>query len=229
MVEQVAAKTNDGAAKCHLSRNEFAEGARAYIEANSALQSRSDYDNVGKHLYSRGWQWNQGGNPPFTQHMARKGIVIDVKLPLDHQDGDTLDEFSISEEVDEGSKINQSTSTVFHVYQTISFSSIWNVPVIYIEASKSDGAIISVNDLLRSTIFHIKPNTEMKDQEALNATFPVISIGENPANGHGCAYLHPCRTATSIATLLEAKAASPIEYLETFMMLCSDAVEMRLQ
>ncbi|PWN38274.1 uncharacterized protein FA14DRAFT_183768 [Meira miltonrushii] len=227
MAEQDEAGTDDGTAKSHLSRDKFAEGAIAYIEANSHFQSDSDYDNVGKHLYSRGWQWKQGKFPPFTQHMARAGIVTGVRLPSDHPEDDTLDELSIAEDFDAGTKIGPLAATILHVHQTIVFSSTWNVPVMYIEASKNDGSIVPVNDLLRSTIFHIQPNTH--DQDASNATFPIISIGENPANGHGCAYLHPCQTATSIAILLEEKAVSPMEYLETFVMLCSDVVEMRLQ
>lgn len=211
----------------HLSRDEFAEGAIAYTKAKSELQTQSDYNNVGKHLYSQGWQWKQGNFPPFTQHMARTGIVTKVRLPLNDQEDDILDEFSIIEETDEGSNSGSTVATILHVHQTIVFSSTWNVPVMYIEASKNDGSILPINDLLRSTIFHIQPKPE--DHQELNATFPTISIGENPANGHGSAYLHPCKTATSIAILLEEKAVSPIEYLETFIMLCSDVVEMRLQ
>jgi Autophagocytosis associated protein, active-site domain len=229
MADQDTANTNNETAKYHLSRDEFAKGAIAYIEAIPDLQSGFDDDDVGKHLYSRGWQWNQGRNPPFTQHMTRTGIVTNVRLPLNYEDEDTLDEFSIHEEADEGLIKDQLASTLLHVHQIIVFSSTWNVPVMYIEASRIDGSVVSVNDLLRSTIFHIPTSSKMEDQNAGNSTFPTISIGENPANGHGCAYLHPCQTATSIATLMQGKAVTPMEYLETFIMLCSDVVEMRLQ
>lgn len=224
-----------------LSRDEFVKGAKLYIDSNPNSTSHLDLQTVGKHLYSRGWRWEEGRFPPFTQHMTRTGILTDL-MPKTNDDideeeaaADPLNEIFICEQADESStEIQSSLPNIIQVHQTIAFSSTWNVPVMYIEASKNDGSIISISDLLRSKVFHlssIPPYEDVKSNE--HATFPTISIGENPANGRGCVYLHPCQTAKSMGDLLNTdtttSSSPPLEYLETFIMLCSEVVEMRLE
>lgn len=74
---------------------------------------------------------------------------------------------------------------------------------------------------------------EDESQEEETASFLPLSQGEHPISGLSSFYLHPCETATWLETIRKSNCrdlqpeAEMAAYLETFVMLCSSAVEMR--
>ncbi|UZJ57169.1 hypothetical protein CBS101457_006489 [Exobasidium rhododendri] len=212
--------------KVTLSREEFAAAAKEYV------QSLTEPTASGSHVYARGWKWVEGGNPPFTTHLSRTFTLPSVKAnKKDDQDAALLDSMAVAEDDNDEATTSTSAGMTISVTQTVCYSATWKVPVLYLEATDSSGSPLSVEDLCASPLFLSKESSIHASSQVADglAIFPTISMGENPANGHDSAYLHPCETAKWIATLLESesKSDSSVSFLESFMMLCGTVVEMR--
>ncbi|KAN0060265.1 hypothetical protein ACQY0O_007594 [Thecaphora frezii] len=72
------------------------------------------------------------------------------------------------------------------------------------------------------------------------ASFPPVSQGEDPFTGQPCLFLHPCETAKVLGAVRGSRCSDAenaaaekesdgwqLGYLESFMMLCATAIEMR--
>ena len=90
---------------------------------------------------------------------------------------------------------------------------------------------------LRSQTLHL--DAEPEDPDA--SVWPAITQGEHPTTGRPCFFLHPCETAAFLSSILlesrlregikqakgEEEEATLRQYMETWMMLVSDAIQLR--
>lgn len=218
----------------HLSKDQFNQGAQQFAQAVEHPLADGD---VGAQAYRYGWRWDQGGHPPFTQHLRRSFVLLSASTsgPRQSDEEESLLD-SMGLHVDQAQP-NMSNGSLMHVHQTIAYSATWKVPVLYVEASLADGSPLSIDALCRSDVFLSNCHNESQHASASpsdtlpgpTAEFPTVGMGENPATGHACVYLHPCHTAAAVAATMQAEqtAFTPRAYFDTFVMLCSTVVEMR--
>lgn len=232
-----ALSSSNESASLQLTRQEFIQGAKKYVEEYSQTDSSND-DTLGAHTYARGWTWEEGNNPPSTGHLTR---TFTFGAPRTNTIGQGDDSLLVSmgiEERNEGETVTEAPVAqmqVWNVTQTIAFSSTWGVPLLFIEAIDENGSPLPAEELCSSALFLSKdikgdPGAPSPLPQA-SSVFPTVSIGENPGNGHTGVYLHPCQTASSVSQVLSSQSSSPegheLSYIEAFVMLCSTAVEMR--
>lgn len=105
-----------------------------------------------------------------------------------------------------------------------------------IDFCTQDGAPLAFDDLISTSSTLFRDNVFVSsdgDQDGLPAaSFPSIGVGESPVQGDTWAFLHPCHTASWLAMLSQKHHADKDdgrrEYVDSFMMLCSTTVEMRI-
>ncbi|PWY99193.1 hypothetical protein BCV70DRAFT_201399 [Testicularia cyperi] len=138
------------------------------------------------------------------------------------------------------------------VTQSIHWSNTWRVPVLYFHACFDSGQPLSLQQLLSSpSILHASstlrsslpsnstsnPNSEPdletqdqeQDQDQRGSYFPPISYGDHPRTALPSFYLHPCETIHFLSTIIQpsSTSVSPKQFLEAFISLCSNVIEMR--
>lgn len=235
-------KSTGGAA--YMLREEFESAAQKYADSSPRPDTGREDVDLGAHLYAQGWAWQDGNNPPYTGHLERTfTVAMPVAVGVQNGDDGVLESMGVEERAHtdlssppehERQAVQMLTLTVT---QTVAYAATWKVPILYIEASKESGEPLPIDELCASPLF-VSKEAQAASSEVLSqdtAAFPMVSMGENPANGHTCAYLHPCETAASVAQVLnsgDSKASmdsqdTALAYLEAFIMLCSTAVEMR--
>ena len=102
------------------------------------------------------------------------------------------------------------------------------MPVLYFSVTRQqDGVPLSLDELAASPLVLSLPTSSVSSgRGAEAAAFPAVSQGDHPSTGRPSLYLHPCETAGVLASIL-APPTDTLEYMESFVMLCASALEMR--
>lgn len=208
-----------------ITREGFVEAAREYVSRFRPGPG----EELNADVYAQGWEWDEGINAPFTSSLKRTLHVFALDDKSDGEEDLDLELSSgVQDVMDQGLvelRCNDRDSVAIEQY--IVYSSTWRTPVLYFQAHKSNGSLLTIEQLILSGIMA----SGMNDVEvAPDAEFPRLGIGENPATGTMAYYLHPCQTQTTISSVLgnhqsDLKFAS--RYLEAFIMLCSTVIKMR--
>ncbi|KAK4048308.1 hypothetical protein OIV83_004829 [Microbotryomycetes sp. JL201] len=96
---------------------------------------------------------------------------------------------------------------------TVNLSACWSatyqVPVLYIQAFKTSGAPLSLQDMLyRSDIVKVSPDAASYPFSTLarhDERMPFLSQGDHPVTGEPAWFLHPCETRAIIKDVCDSQ------------------------
>lgn len=97
-------------------------------------------------------------------------------------------------------------------FVTISYSDIWQVPVLHFVAQMQDGTPLSRDDVISSLLEYSDD-----DLDSTNVISDFVSIDEHPVTGIPSYFLHPCRTSGLLEILCNTSSDSPTLQLWSWM------------
>ncbi|GAA5931932.1 hypothetical protein JCM3775_000081 [Rhodotorula graminis] len=189
----------------------FEAAARATLDRHRQC-AEPDSHLVVRHPLATGWRWTVGGASKWTP-----GVGYLERAPLHrrytrvassppHTALDDSDELALAADDDAATVAVESASSASHelgctVLLSICYSPTFSVPVLWFEAHQSSGTPLSLEQVLRSTLFHDGHGLSSGD-----AT-PFVSQADHPATGRPSWFLHPCETEGIVAEVLEGGRA----------------------
>lgn len=219
----------------HLSLEDFVDGCASYLRRySSLLATDAGCHEPGPQAYSHTWEW--------VEHEVRQlsGLTRQVEFFLPttklgtevEADDPTLSTSDGVHDCDD-----ETTAQVLHgdaaggrahVTQTITYSSTWHVPVLWVDGWVTDAAgavrALTIDDVLEmsccphkadgSASNTLKPllRADHKDDESeadsdvgsrVAAYFPPVTLADHPTSGRPSMFLHPCQTAQVVGEMLE--------------------------
>lgn len=138
----------------------------------------------------------------------------------------------------------QGVGEIATVSQSVSWSPIWQLPILYFHANDSSGQPLSIDQMKQTNIVFRQGTLPREKQEVIGGGG---SVGDHPRSGLPVYYLHPCENEGAMGTLLgekeesgaggqarregagegEGKEEEGWRYIAAFISLCASAVEMR--
>ena len=221
-----------------ISFDQFRLYSLAYLQHRDRLISTVSPSQLSWLTYAAGWRWLPALHPGSaferTACLERSLCVVSRHSSLD------TDEVLV-EHVDE--VVDQSESSVQQVvtvYQTISYSNIWRLPILHFSAYTETGQPVQIDKLRRFGVVHSTGSLQderypPQGDEVIDAQVIPLSVADHPRTGLPAYYLHPCNTEGALTALLQhvdgqqhnSQVQSDCAYIEVFVNLCASAVEMR--
>ncbi|CAG8515748.1 2143_t:CDS:2 [Racocetra persica] len=170
-----------------LTRKEFDIAAKLFIE-----QSKRSNDEP--------WSWVEHEKVKGFGYICRKSLVkrvtpVNFVIPAD--EFTQLDDEILEEEDLNSLPTVPASDEYFTVDYHIIYSTSYKVPVLYFNAYNSDGTLLT-NDEIYSNLVH-----PLKQNDIKNAGFNgAISQQDHPTLLLPFYYLHPCETATLMASIV---------------------------
>ena len=96
-------------------------------------------------------------------------------------------------------------------FVTISYSHIWQVPVLHFTAQMQDGTPLSRDDVIFCIL-----SCSNDPNSTYHVTSDFVSLDEHPVTGIPSYFLHPCRT-TALLEILQASSDNPALRLWSWM------------
>ncbi|KIL70131.1 hypothetical protein M378DRAFT_156187 [Amanita muscaria Koide BX008] len=132
-------------------------------------------------------------------------------------------------EIDEAA--GYADSEVLICQQYVVYSATFQVPTFYFTIHDSQGAPLSLDELLSTSLFHRFGFKGLeKSGSALTlptSSFPLLSQGDHPTLNTPCWYLHPCETAPAVEELLKEKGKvreRVVNVIETWMLIVGNVI-----
>ncbi|KAF5393734.1 hypothetical protein D9757_000099 [Collybiopsis confluens] len=158
------------------------------------MLTRSRFDKACK-LYTElnpEWIWNEHPSVSGLGYLSRLATYLGKNIGIDDV------------ETDEATA--PVARPVLTSQQFVVYSATFQVPCFYFTMYHPEGAPLSLDELLSSTLFRssLVENTESTSYALTrqDATFPVLSQGEHPTTERPCWYLHPCETNAAVEEML---------------------------
>ncbi|TFK55774.1 hypothetical protein OE88DRAFT_658144 [Heliocybe sulcata] len=186
----------------HLTRSEFETASKALVddarEGGDALAQR--------HL--REWSWVEHASVSGLGYLSRTVLLSRRPGCRSYELGftDGLDGEAILEEEDGATLSDADPSDTVVCRQYVVYSPTYQVPVFYFTIHASNGAPLSLEDILRSSLF--RPDTLPPSQITSfalspdSSPFPLLSQGDHPTLGTPSWYVHPCETPKAVGEIL---------------------------
>ncbi|KAF4619440.1 hypothetical protein D9613_005191 [Agrocybe pediades] len=143
------------------------------------------------------WLWVEGHHPGYgyltrtTTHFANTSTeVLSDELEWEEDDAAT----------------GETSSPVVMVHEYIVYSVAFNVPAFYFTVHDTNGSVLSLAEIMRTSFFKYLPEGAEATSFALTApsnSFPLLSQGEHPTLGTACWYLHPCESSRAVEEFME--------------------------
>ncbi|KAF8913829.1 hypothetical protein CPB84DRAFT_1840622 [Gymnopilus junonius] len=109
-----------------------------------------------------------------------------------------------NEEEDEATA--QPAQPILTAREFVVYSASFSVPAFYFTIHDTNGAPLSLMDILRTSLFKsdLPGGSEATDFALTfpSASFPLLSQGDHPTLGTPCWYLHPCESDTAVGEFL---------------------------
>ncbi|KAK2466154.1 hypothetical protein APHAL10511_001796 [Amanita phalloides] len=186
-----------------LSRSEFNAACKAYIAKRQ-----------------HAWTWNEHPTWPNFGYMSRSTVHTKRGPQLAQYDEDeqVLDEATASTDME-----------AIICEQYVVYSATFQVPTFYFTMNSSQGAPLSLDDILCTTLLRASA-FEGTENRGFGLTppmssIPLVSQGEHPSLGTPCWYLHPCETAKAVEELVAEKGPGA-DVIETWLVVVGHAVEL---
>ncbi|KIK65347.1 hypothetical protein GYMLUDRAFT_159271 [Collybiopsis luxurians FD-317 M1] len=167
------------------------------------------------------WHWNEHPSVSDLGYLSRTTTYLGKNVSV--VDSDDNDEASAP-----------MARPVLTSQQFIVFSATFQVPCFYFTMYHSNGAPLSLNELLSTTLLRASmlENTESTSFAVTrqNAMFPLLSQGEHPTTGRPCWYLHPCETNDAVEEMLrevdESEGERSLAWLKMWIVVLGSAVNL---
>ncbi|TKY85570.1 hypothetical protein EX895_005732 [Sporisorium graminicola] len=208
--------------------------------------------------YATQWTWLAPLHPgPAFE--GTTGLVRSFALaappPAERAEGDdgevVLDEDEVAEAVGDEAAVGRTGARVVTVHQTIAWSKIWRLPVLFFHAHTERGEPVQLDQLAQLGVVHSRgtlcasqpppsppplhagSGAAQQQQEVAQGTAAPISVADHPRTGLPSYYLHPCHTDVALREVwrhhhnCEREGNEDGGYVAAFVSLCASAVEMR--
>ncbi|KAF5370050.1 hypothetical protein D9758_001126 [Tetrapyrgos nigripes] len=190
-----------------LTRPEFDDACKAliakFVSTPASLATSS----------MKGWCWNEHSYVSGLGYMSRNAVYSRRLSSID--EGEI--EQSGAPESDEATLSIANERGIFTCRQYVVFSATFQVPCFYFSIYNSGGVPLSLEEILKTTLFQPCVVEAEKTRFAIGGTFPLLSQGDHPTLGTPCWYFHPCETAAAVRELLrEKKKSGGLDVVETW-------------
>ncbi|KAJ4466513.1 hypothetical protein J3R30DRAFT_3587106 [Lentinula aciculospora] len=151
----------------------------------------------------RGWLWNDHPSISGLGYLSRNTNYLsrDTGSSVYMDSDDDYAEFD-----EAAAPIHINTESLMS-QQYVVYSATFQVPCFYLTMYHSNGASLSINELLASTLFGPdilrEADTTSFALTRRSTTFPLLSQGDHPTTGRPCWFLHPCETTAAVEELLK--------------------------
>ncbi|CBQ69349.1 conserved hypothetical protein [Sporisorium reilianum SRZ2] len=229
------------AASTRISFAQFQTFSLAYLAHRDRLFLSPTPTALSWLTYATQWVWL----PPVYPGTAFEATAclsrsFSVAVPTSALHIDAQDAALQAEVEDEAEQPATEVRETVTVHQTISWSSVWRVPVLHFHAHTAGGEPVSLSHLARVGVVHshgtlpahggVKDVLDMQQQEQEPGGVAAISVADHPRTALPSYFLHPCHTEAALRGLLVHRGDDEDAgwaYMSAFISLCASAVEMR--
>ncbi|ETS65318.1 hypothetical protein PaG_00046 [Moesziomyces aphidis] len=214
-------------ASARITFDDFQSACCTYLAQRDALSTPQQHQ-LSWASYAPGWTWQDAllPGPAFsgTAGLHRSYAIIAHHNTTAEEKHALEDEMcastQVADDTDDATYTPTTTRRVIQLEQSIHWSPVWSVPVLYFHATLNDRPI-SLDDLQGVGIVHDAGTLAAHLGEALQP----VSVGDHPRSGLPSFYLHPCNTSSALSSLLAQDEEA--QYVASFVALCASAVHMR--
>lgn len=215
-------------ASARITFDDFQRECFAYLAQRDALSMPQKQHELSWASYAHGWTWQDPLLPGTaftgTAGLHRSYAIIARQNCTTEEKHAPEDEVcasaQLADETDDATFTPTTTRRVIQLEQSIHWSSVWSLPVLYFHATLNDRTI-GLDDLQGCGVVHAAGTLAPHLGEALQP----VSVGDHPRSKLPSFYLHPCNTNSALSSLLAGDKHAP--YVASFVALCASAVHMR--
>lgn len=171
--------------------------------------------------YAQGWEWL---DPTLPGAVFEPSACLSRSFSLLAPPSTTLSSSEETEESHDDSSAEIQQHEAITVVQTIHWSKIWQLPVLYFHAHTASGQPLSLEQLVSAGVVRKLSTLPTEEDGGMGG----ISVADHPRTGLPSFYLHPCNTNDALTSLIHREGEGEgWEYVAAFISLCASAVEMR--
>ncbi|SJX64986.1 uncharacterized protein SRS1_15814 [Sporisorium reilianum f. sp. reilianum] len=227
------------AASTRISFAQFQTFSLAYLAHRDRLFLSPTPTALSWLTYATQWVWL----PPVYPGTAFEATAclsrsFSVAVPTSALHVDAQDA-TLHLEVEEDEAVAAEARETVTVHQTVSWSSVWRVPVLHFHAHTAGGEPVSLSHLARVGVVHshgtlraqggVEDRLDMQQQQQQPGGVAAISVADHPRTALPSYFLHPCHTEAALRASLHRgdEEDAGWAYMSAFISLCASAVEMR--
>ncbi|KAJ1023389.1 hypothetical protein NDA18_004913 [Ustilago nuda] len=220
--------------RARLSFDQFQFYCQCYLDRRDSLRSTlsaSEAPTLSWLTYAQGWTYLapiHANSPAFYPTACiHRSFSLLTSPTAAHDQEELLEEPTL-----DPSEANPDVRELVTIAQSITWSSVWQLPILYFYASDSSGQPLGLQQIKELNIIYTSGTLPSQGGEVVGGG---VSVADHPRNGLPVFYLHPCETEGALSILLvqeqgEAGMQQRQEgwrYMAAFISLCASAVEMR--
>ncbi|SAM85738.1 uncharacterized protein UBRO_07052 [Ustilago bromivora] len=220
--------------RARLTFDQFQFHCQSYLNHRDSLRSTpstSEARTLSWMTYAQDWTYLSPIHPNspafYPTACLHRSFPLLTSPTAAHDQEELLEEPTL-----DPSEANSEIRELVTITQSITWSSLWQLPILYFYASDSSGQPLGLEQIKEVNIIYRRGTLPSERGEVVGGG---VSVGDHPRNGLPVFYLHPCETEGALSTLLiqeqgEAGMQERQEgwrYMAAFISLCASAVEMR--